>query len=442
MYDNNFALINPAQYIRGKDGFKMWSNELRVSSPRDNRFRFVAGLFQQVAEHSIEQRYLVDDLYDPFDVTGWPDTIWLTEQTRTDESYALFGEMYFDITEKLTATAGIRLFQTDNSLKGFFGFSGNFSSRTGEAACFNQQNYNGAPCINLNKSTDENGNTPKFNLAYRFDEDRMIYATYSEGFRPGGVNRRGTFPPYEADYLTNYEAGWKTTWANGRLRFNGAVFLEEWDDFQYSYLGENGLTNIRNAGQAEIDGIEAYLDWAATEQWRFSAGATWLDPKLSESFCQAYPATDPCPVEQFAKKGTQLPVTPKFKGNVIAMYSFNIGEYEGNVQASYVYQDEVEAELIPWNRQWTGSQDGYGVADLSASLRKGEYSLTLYANNLFDERAELWKYQECATQVCGSAGNFDSEWTPTAGYALPHRYTTYTGTNQPRTIGLIFRQEF
>ena len=90
----------------------------------------------------------------------------------------------------------------------------------------------------------------KFNLAYKFDEDRMVYVTYSEGFRPGGVNRRGDFPPYKADYLTNYEAGWKTTWAGGAVRFNGAVFLEEWDDFQYSYLGQNGLTNIRNAGQA------------------------------------------------------------------------------------------------------------------------------------------------------------------------------------------------
>ena len=194
----------------------MWSNELRFSSPRENRLRFTGGLFQQSAEHQIEQRYQVDDLTAYYWVTDWPDTIWLTQQTRTDDSYAAFGELYYDITEKLTATAGIRLFQTNNDLKGFFGFSGNFSSKTGEAACFNQNNYNGAPCVNLNKKTDESGNTPKFNLAYKFDEERMVYVTYSEGFRPGGVNRRGDFPPYDADYLTNYEAGWKTTWAGGR----------------------------------------------------------------------------------------------------------------------------------------------------------------------------------------------------------------------------------
>ena len=51
------------------------------------------------------------------------------------------------------------------------------------------QTYHGAPCVRLNGKTDENGGTPKFTLAYKFDEERMIYATYSEGFRPGGVNR-------------------------------------------------------------------------------------------------------------------------------------------------------------------------------------------------------------------------------------------------------------
>ena len=427
IYNNDGVLINPQQFIVGRDGYKMWSNELRVSSPRDERFRFVAGLFAQQAEHRITQDYRINDLSDVTAVTGNPDTLWLTDQTRTDESYAFFGEMYYDITEKLTGTLGIRLFRTDNNLKGFFGFSANYSSKTGEAACFNDRDYYKAPCINLNKDTDESGNTPKASLAYRFDEDRMVYLTYSEGFRPGGVNRRGTFPPYKADYLTNYEAGWKTTWAGGSVRFNGAIFIQEWDDFQYSYLGENGLTNIRNAGKAEIDGIEAYVDWAAMPGLLLTAGATWLDPKLAENFCQAIDE-DPCSDANFAPDGTQLPVTPTFKGNLIARYSWDVGSYAATVQGSYVYQNDVEAELLPSNRQYSGKQAAFGVADFSGEVRRGPYTLTLYVNNAFDERAELYKYQECATQVCG--------------FEVGSPYTTYTGTNQPRTFGLIFRQEF
>jgi len=98
------------------------------------------------------------------------------------------------------------------------------------------------------------------------------------------------------------------------------------------------------------------------------------------------------------------------------------------VQGSYVYQNDVEAELLPYNRQFTGKQAAYGVADFSGSLTRGPYSLTLFINNAFDERAELFKYQECAVEVCG--------------VAVGHPYTTYTGPNQPRTIGLTFRQEF
>jgi outer membrane receptor protein involved in Fe transport len=445
-YDDNLDPVNPAQYIKGKDGYKMWSNELRFTSPRDQRLRFTGGLFAQAAEHQIEQRYLVDDLTSYYWVTGWEDTIWLTQQTRTDNNYAAFGELYFDLTEKLTATAGYRLFSADNNLKGFFGFSGNYSSKTGEAICFNENDYRGAPCINLNKDTDEDGGTPKFNLAYKFDDDRMIYFTYSEGFRPGGANRRGTFPPYKADYLSNYEAGWKTTWANGSLRLNGAGFIEKWDNFQYSFLGANGLTNVRNAGQAEIEGVEVYLDWAATENWRFSAGATWLDAKLTKDFCQAIGEAE-CPDAAFAPKGTQLPVTPSFKTNLVARYGFRWGDIEGDIQGSYIYQSDVKAELLPFNRQFTTEQEAYGVADLSASLKKGAYSLTLYVSNVFDERAEEYKYQECAVEVCGSAGAFDISEDPIGppvypGYSLPHAYTTYVGTNMPRTFGLIFRQEF
>ena len=63
----------------------------------------------------------------------------------------------------------------------------------------------------------------------------MVYATWSEGYRPGGINRRGTLPPYVSDFLTNYELGWKTTWVDNRLPFNGAVFQQDWDDFQFSH---------------------------------------------------------------------------------------------------------------------------------------------------------------------------------------------------------------
>ena len=68
--------------------------------------------------------------------------------------------------------------------------------------------------------------------------------------------------PYQADYLKNYEIGWKTQWFGHRLRWNGAIFREDWKNFQFSFLGPNSVTIIVNGGNARIKGMENELEWA------------------------------------------------------------------------------------------------------------------------------------------------------------------------------------
>ena len=113
--------INPAQHIRAKDRYTKQTHELRLSSSPDNPLRGLIGLYYSDQEHFIEQRYQVDNLASALEVTGWPDTLWLTEQERSDKDYALFGQLEYDLTDKLTISGGLRLFKAQNSLKGFFG---------------------------------------------------------------------------------------------------------------------------------------------------------------------------------------------------------------------------------------------------------------------------------------------------------------------------------
>jgi outer membrane receptor protein involved in Fe transport len=174
-------------------------------------------------------------------------------------------------------------FRSDNTLKGFFGFSAGWApgSSYGEQVCVDQfgddpanwQSFNGAPCQVFDKEVKESGNLGKANLTWQITPTKMIYGTWSEGYRPGGINRRGTLPPYLSDYLTNYELGWKTSWGDNRLTFNGSMFHQEWKDFQFSILGANGLTEIKNANQASIDGLEMDINWAATYNLQIGAGA-------------------------------------------------------------------------------------------------------------------------------------------------------------------------
>src|SRR4030095_5199966 len=125
----------------------------------------------------------------------------------------------------------------------------------------------------------------KVNLAYKFDSDRMAYATWSRGYRPGGINRFAAIPPYLSDFLTNYEVGWKTTWAGNRLRWNGALFHQKWEDFQFSFLGQNGLTIIQNANQATIDGLEMDAEWLVGGGLVLTAGVAFIDSELTEDYC-------------------------------------------------------------------------------------------------------------------------------------------------------------
>jgi len=411
------VLTNPSQYVNGKDGYTRQSHEIRIASPADNRLRFVGGLFYQKQDHDILQRYKIDGLAESLSVPGWEDMIWLTNQLREDQDQAIFGELAFDFTDSLTGTVGLRYFETEGSLYGFFGFNENYFPKYGTAQCFSDDQFRGNPCTNLDGEVDDSGTVPKLNLTYRFDGERLVYATYSEGFRPGGVNRNdGT--TYKPDYLTNYEAGWKTMWAGGRLRFNGAIFYEEWDDVQYSFLPPDGvgLTVIRNAGAAEITGVEVDLSWAATDALTLNAAFTALNAELSEDYVED-PTEGPA-----AFKGDQLPVTPDFKGNVVARYAFDIGEYAAHVQGAVVYTGSSWSDLKRSDREIFGKQPSYTVADFTFGVKRGNYALELYVNNAFDERGRTTTFAGCASDTCGS---------------LPYYVPIL-----PRAIGLQFTQEF
>ena len=430
------TFVSPAQYIQATDGYKRTSHELRISSPQDNRLRMVAGLFWQQQSHDIFQRYKVDGMDDEIAVNGWPDTIWLTAQQRKDRDEAVFGELSFDITDAVTVSGGMRWFKANNSLKGFFGYGDGFSGSTGVSQCFSDEEFHGAPCTNLDKRVSERDSLGKVNVTWQIDDTKMVYATWSEGYRPGGINRRGTLPPYTSDFLTNYELGWKTTWANVFV-FNGALFRETWDDFQFSYLGQNGLTEIRNANSAQIDGLELDLSWAATYNLQITGGFAWYDAKLTANYCgwvrpDGSPETT-CPngtvdpngdvvTGPKAASGTQLPITPKFKGSVNARYTWDMAGGEAYWQTSLSHAGRRRVDMREAETALLGYLDGYTLTDVSVGWRKDSWSIDLFLKNVFDERAEMSRFAQCAALTCGNQ--------------------PYTVVAQPRTFGIRFSQSF
>lgn len=446
-YDNNDDLVSPNQYIQGADKYRRWFTELRISSPAENRWRVIAGLFAQRQSHVIEQNYIVDDIADSITVTGTDSNIWLTMQKRVDRDYALFGEVSFDITDDLTLTGGIRGYTYKNSLVGFFGYSAGFSSRTGEAVCFKPVVVPGSPCTNLDKSTSDTDFIHKLNLTYNINPDVMVYATWSRGFRPGGINRRGTLPPYLPDTLDNYELGWKTTFGDG-FRFNGSIYQQDWDGIQLSFIGANGLTEIRNAGIARIRGIEFDFGY---QHGGFSIdlNGSYNDADIRRDFCRIANLEFDCSIDvdldgsgaidndneinaTLAPAGTRLPLTPKFKGNAVARYEFPLsGMWDGYVQGVVSHVGSRRSDLREIENAIKGTYSAYTTADLSIGARGDTYRVELFATNLFDSNGRYFTGVQCQETVCG-----DPEGLSTTGGVF------YDYVIRPRTVGLKVGLDF
>ncbi|MDR3512048.1 MAG: TonB-dependent receptor [Caulobacteraceae bacterium] len=419
-YDNAGDIINPNQELVVDSRYSKQSHELRIQSPASDRLRFTAGLFYQKQINHYQSQYFIQGLSDAESITGQPGVYYLNQQKRIDRDYAAFGEVAYDLTSHLTATLGGRLYRYDNTVTGFFGF------KTTEAICFAPSaNLSKLPCVNIDKAAKRDGETYRFNLTYKFDPDRMVYFTVSDGYRPGGINRRASLGAYEPDFLTNYELGWKTQWFDHRLRFNGAVYLEDWNNVQFNFSGANGITDILNAGNAQVKGVETDLSWVILHGLTLSGAAAYTDARMLTNYCALKTSNANCsdPGDSIlAPKGTQLPVTPQFKGNLTLRYEFDLGPFAAHLQGSVVNQSAARSDLRLLQNAIVGDQRAFTVVDFTSGLARGNTSVELFVKNLLDERAQLYRYTECAATTCGAR--------------------VYVTPDQPRTIGLELSQKF
>jgi iron complex outermembrane receptor protein len=442
-FDDNGDPIDPRQYITGGNNFKKLSQELRVATPADKPFRVIGGAFYQHQSNDILQEYHVDNLAADLSVNGLPGLIWLTKQKRIDRDYALFGEASFDVTPQITLTGGTRWYKFDNTVFGFAGFGRNpdffqgapgnpppnavGSTRTGVAQCYttsgdtlreSQLNgtdltliqdgaLNGTPCTNVAefedgklkpKQSKDSGFTYRFNGTWKPQDDLLFYATWSKGFRPGGINRQPGLASYDPDFLVNYELGWKTTF--GPLRWNGAIFHQLWKKFQFSFLGENSLTVVQNGRDARINGIETDLSYVHGGL-TLNAAAAYTDAKTKQNIC-AVAADDAADCdgvpgdEITAPKGTRLPVTPKFKVTGTARYTWNLWQGRAHGQIGIVHQGSARSALRTADNEQTGTLHSYTLVDLFAGYDWSKYSVELFATNVFDKRNELSRGVSCS----------------------------------------------
>ena len=401
------SFLDPTQQVSNHDAFTKQSHELRIASPSGDRLKLVAGVFYQRQTDRIVADYYINGLAGIPNSPAVPksgDDLFATRAYRVDRDYAAFIDGSFDITPQLTLAAGIRVFKVNNT---FVGFSG-FKSNTTAANCVPVQ-ADDRVCNNFDRQAKQDGETHRVNLTWKIDPDRLVYATYSTGYRPGGNNRRPNVNPYIADTLDNYELGFKTSWFDRKLRLNGALFYEKWKNLQYglSPVGSNGVTNIYNAGDARVYGAEMDFN-LRLGGLNLSGSGALIDGKLTTDFCSFDANGNPdCTLGVVAApKGTPLPIQPRFKGNMTARYEFAMGKAKAFVQGTINHQSGTRSYLTSREADLLGRTKGFETFDFSLGAKVSGFDVSAFIENAFDKRGILSINTVCTPSICGAGRRF------------------------------------
>ena len=396
------------------NNWKRTSHEFRVLSLADNRFHYTLGAFYEKVDFDYllewNQVGMASSLY----VDGKQPVFFRTDQTREDTQFALFGEFTFDFTDSVSGTFGLRWFDEEHEVNGVVGW--------GQVA------FQAQTDVFVNTKLTNDDTIFKANVTWRATDDAMLYATWSEGYRPGGINREPALVPlgvdtWVPDIMTNYEIGWKTTWMDDRLRFNGAGYFMDWDDVQftiYDFSLSPCCGNVYNLETAEILGVEFDLTWQISDGWMASLAGAYNDAETTADFILPVGAGRPLAVPN----GTKLPNVPEFKGSAIVRWDFDMtASLPAYLQLAWSYTDSSTSAIAPCepDRLFPGDdgcfpQDSYNIGNFRAGIDKGSWAVDLFVDNLTDEVAEL--------------------------SVNPRRYESTTVTNRPRSYGVRYRMRF
>jgi outer membrane receptor protein involved in Fe transport len=461
----------PNLFINSDSQTTVFTQELRFSTPDDWRIRFQGGGFYSdlELEERVDFNYPGNVAAQPFGAfaPNFPqpgfstdpgpfsaETIFRNDIRRTDKQFGIFGEASFDVVpDLLTVTVGARYYDIevdfegsanasfcnsggtdqnafgtnisdlydgdgqftfigscDAALRQTFGIGDSLTDiqAAGLSAAQAQQVFNS---LRAPDTASTSGTIFKGTVSLTPTPDLLFYATYSEGFRPGLLNRPGGAQgpggfvvPFEleTDEVTNYEFGWKMDLVNGQLRLNGSAFFVDISNLQTTIF-DPSITNLffsDNAANAEIYGLEADFTIApyATPGLSISGAFSVLDTEITEVLT---PTND-------VIAGEELAYAPGFQGNLRARYEWDLSNrLEAFIQPQVSYSATKFTDIIEINKI---QLESYTLFNLSAGVVADQWRFEVFGQNLTDERAQI-------------SGNF--------AYDRPRIVT-----NRPLTVGM------
>jgi len=426
------------------------SQEIRLSTPDEWRTRGIVGAFYEDLRIEDQLNWLYKSLppctatvaygcltnigplpgtsiNNPAPIRG-DQVAFFNDVKRGYQQTAAFASVDFDIVPRvLTITAGTRWYHFDNTEAG---------AVTGSFTCY-QAGL--APCLTYATNIDAEdlhtvykGFKSRANLSWHIQPSVLAYYTWSQGFRPGAFNRNFAcyIPnaaginlycsplPYASDDLTNNELGWKTEFFDHRLRWDGALYQEDWKNVQVSFFDPGVLGNVgfnTNGPDYRIRGVETSIIAVLTQGLTFQGAASWnsSDQTNSPYLIANNPALlqDPASAGEYGKPilsvqnpygpaGSPSPNSPPFQFNARLRYQWAMSSYNLFVQAgathtahSFTQQGSnpvlsqggnVSTTLIKFENP------AYTSYDASMGLLRGPLSVELYALNFTNVIASVF----------------------------------------------------
>jgi iron complex outermembrane recepter protein len=414
---------DPRGFATNHEVTKITTAELRLSSKAESesRWSWIAGAFyskerQHTDFDSYVRNYSATPSFEYFseyeaELSGEelaPTDRWFLGRYDTElDQKAVFGELSFDVTDHFKITAGGRWFDYDRQV-----------SQQQEQP----QGFSGASRLDDTRVNSEDGSVTRFNVEYKVSDDHMVYATYSEGFRIGGSNplKQASLLPrdFRSDTLKNFEVGTKNEWLNNRLRFNLSAYYMKWEDFAVQVedpqdaVFQLGFVNLPTA---LIQGVEGEISFRPSKLLTIDASFSYNDATTDEASTLTVVDEGGEEFSFSVEKGARLPLTPEWSGSVGIEFRPQITLLGGEPYArfDYSYVGSSWNSLAGIESVVSGNppeiQDAYDLGNLRFGIEGEKWSGALYCDNLWDERAELfknnrWKAQRIAVNRPRSIG--------------------------------------
>ena len=426
--------------VPGFNTLTQWNSsktqEFRLSNQTDT-MDWVVGLFYQerdegwdfetqTVDYRNSQGYLNQmnyvTYYLPDRLPVTPTDIWWASYDRTEwETMAVFGEVNYRFDENWELTLGGRYFDREAD------------------KIYWVENPKGALSADgyLPKNKRDNPSSsdfvPKVSVKYNLSENSLVYALFTEGYRPGGVNRGRSEAPiypdvYDADYLDNYEFGFKSTLLDGRFRLNLTYFSMDWENYQIELVDPSNLPCgslnaypapqcgqpwqkvVANLGDAESDGLQMEVLALINDSTEFGFNSQWVSAETVSPLADGS-----------APAGSRLPQVPEFKANMWIEKSIPIsfmGANEAFFRGSVAYTGDSVSTVQP---DYQFAQESYTLVDAKFGIIGDDWEMDLFVTNITDERADI------------AVNDWNFDWYFGRGNKI---------TNRPREIGIRFTKSW